>query len=263
LKKNYQNDEFLKKRKERQKKLRKRRLKIFFTFFVIIALITGVILSLTILFPIKRINAKGSKIYTSSQIVDNCGVNVGDNLFTASSEEVLKFLKKSLPYVETVKFERTLPDTLNIMVTDAKEYACYNVGKKYFTVSKEGWTLNSYDKKPKNVIVIISDKVKCKVGSKAEFKEGFSHLEVGEIIDLLTRYKFNVNHIDITDTASLKVKIENRFIVDFGKTVDLEYKIKHLNSMLKEIDKKATGKIDLSMWNSQNTQGTFVQTDIK
>ena len=263
MKENYKNDDFLRKRKERQKKLRKRRLKVFFTFFIIIALIVGVVLSLTILFPIKNITAKGSKIYTAAQIVDNCGVSVGDNLFTASSSEALKFLKKTLPYIESVEFDRSVPDTLNIKVTDAKEYACYKVGDKYFTVSKEGWTLNSSDKKPQNVVVIINDKVKCKVGSEVVFKEGYSHSEIGNIIDELSRYKFDINYIDVSNAISLKVKIEGRFIVDFGKMQDLGFKLKHLNSMLKEIDKKATGKIDLSMWNSQNTQGTFVQTDIK
>ncbi len=263
MKQNYGNDEFLRKRKERQKKFRKRRLKIFFATFVVLLLITSVILSLTVLFPIKNITASGSKIYTKSQIIASCGIEKGENLFTVSKIETLKILKKKLPFVETVEFKRTLPDTIEVKVTDAKEYACYKVGKEYFTVSKSGWTLASYSEKPENVILIISDDVKCKVGSAVEFKSESFHTTAQNIIDLLQANKVSVDYVDITDEVTLKAKVEGRFIVNFGTETDLEYKVKHLCSMMEEIDKNDSGNINLSMWNSQNTQGTFVQTDIK
>ncbi len=263
MKQNYQNDEFLVKRQERQKKMKKRRLRVFFILFILLLLLAGVILSLTVLFPISKITAKGSKIYTQAEIISSCGIKTGDNLFTASKKETLALLQKKLPFIETVEFERSLPDTLNIKVTDAKEYACYMVGNKYFTVSKSGWTLNSYIEKPQNVILIITDKVKCKVGTAIQFENDYSHSEVQNIIELLRKYDIAVDNVDITDSVNLKAKIEGRFIVNFGTEVDLEQKIRHLDSMIKEIDQNDTGKINLSMWNSQNTQGTFVQTDIK
>ncbi|MBR6533334.1 MAG: FtsQ-type POTRA domain-containing protein [Clostridia bacterium] len=263
MKQNYQNDEFLAKRQERQRKLKKRRLKVFFTLFILLLLFVGVILSLTVLFPINKITAKGSKIYTQAEIIASCGIETGDNLFTVSKKEALDLLKKRLPFIETVEFERSLPDTLNLKVTDAKEYACYIVGDKYYTVSKDGWTLNSYTEKPQNVILIVTDKVKCKVGNAIQFENDNSHSEVQNLIELLSKYDIDVDNVDITDSVNLKAKIEGRFIVNFGTQVDLEQKIKHLDSMIKEIDQNDTGKINLSMWNSQNTQGTFVQTDIK
>lgn len=263
MKQNYQNDEFLAKRQERQRKMKKRRLKVFFVLFILLLLFVGVILSLTVLFPINKITAKGSKIYTQAEIIDYCGIETGDNLFTVSEKETLDLLKKNLPFIETLQFERTLPDTLNLKVTDAKEYACYMVGDKYYTVSKDGWTLNSYIEKPENVILIVTDKAKCKVGTAIQFENDYSHSEVENIIELLRKYDITVDNVDITDSVNLKAKIEGRFIVDFGTQVDLEQKIRHLDSMIKEIDQNDTGKINLSMWNSQNTQGTFVQTDIK
>lgn len=263
MKQNYGNDEFLAKRQERQRKLKKRRLKVFFALFILLLLFAGVILSLTVLFPIKKITAKGSKIYTQAEIIASCGIEAGDNLFTVSKKEMLDLLKKSLPFIETLQFERTLPDTLNLKVTDAKEYACYMVGDKYYTVSKDGWTLSSYAEKPQNVILIVTDKAKCKVGTAIQFEDDFSHNEVQNIIELLRKYDIIVDDVDITDSVNLKAKIEGRFLVNFGTSVDLEHKIKHMSTMIKEIDPNDTGKINLSMWNSQNTQGTFVQTDIK
>lgn len=263
MKKTELNDEFLRKRKERQRKIKKRRLRIFSVFLIFMLITIAVILSLTVLFPIKNITSNGSKIYGEKDIVNSCGISVGDNLFSVSEKSVLQILKQKLPFVENVRFERVLPDTLKIKVTDAKEYACYKTDEKYYTVSKTGWTLAQYDEMPKNVILIVSDAVKCKVGSEVEFSAEDLHKTAQNIIDLLQKYDISINYVDLTDNIALSAMIEGRFIVNFGTSSDMEYKIKHLNSMIKEIGEKSTGKINLSMWSSQNTQGTFVETDIK
>ncbi len=263
MNKNYQNDEFLRKRKERQRKIRKRRAKIILIFFLVILLIIGAILSVTVLFPIKNITASGSKIYTPTQITEGCGIIKGENLIIASESRALSNLRTRLPFVEKVEFDRVLPDTLKIKVTDAKEYACYKIEKEYFSVGKDGWVLEKYNKKPDNLIVIISDKIKCKVGSSAEFSDDTVKELYTGTIDILNQYGIDVDYVDITDKISIKAKLEGRFIVNFGSSKDLEPKIKHLKAMIKEIDKNDSGKIDLSMWSRQNTQGAFTKTEIK
>ena len=80
MKREVPRDEFLKKRAERQRKIRKRRLKLMLLLFVVAALCTGVVLSLTVLFPIKDITATGSKIYTEKEIVKYSGISLEDNL---------------------------------------------------------------------------------------------------------------------------------------------------------------------------------------
>lgn len=228
-----------------------------------LAVITAIILSLTVLFPITQLTAKGSKVYTSSQIINACGVTVGDNLFTVSENQVLNILKSKLPFVDSVKLNRTLPDTLEIVVTDAKEYACYKIDKKFYTVSKDGWVLERYNKQPKNVFLIICDDVKAQVGKQLEFSSETNHNQAQEIINRLENNKIEINYVDITDEINLKAKVDGRFIVNFGTSNSLEQKVKHLKSMTESIEKSKTGRINLTMWSSQNTQGTFVESDIK
>ncbi len=265
MKENYQNDEFLRKRKERQKKIKKRRAKIILSLLLILIIAVGVVLSVTVLFPIKTIKAKGSKIYSSAQIESACEELKGKNLIIASEEDTLPKLRSKLPYVSSVVFERSFPDTLNIQVTDAKEYACYEVSGKYYTVSNDGWVLNSYIEPPQNIILIICDKVKCKVGTKIEFTDKELDLESikTQIIDSLSKNNISVNYLQIKSDGFVEAKVDGRFIVDFGQMADIDTKIKHLATMMEEIDKNATGKINLRMWNSQNKQGSFVKSDIK
>ena len=263
MNKNYQNDEFLRKRHERQRQIRKRRAKILLIFFLILLLVVGAVLSVTVLFPIKNIASKGSKVYTQSEIIKNSGINIGDNLIAISKNKTLDTLKSKLPFVEAVELERNFPDSLTLKITDAKEYVCYKVDENYYSASKNGWVLKSYKKRPEDIMLVLTDKVKCKVGSEIEFLDDAAKETYLIVTDVLSRHKLSVDYVDITDKISIKAKIDGRFIVDFGSSKDLEQKLKHLKAMIKEIGETATGKIDLSMWSSQNTQGTFVKTKIK
>ncbi len=263
MNKNYQNDEFLRKRQERQRKIRKRRAKIILIFFLIILLAVGAVLSVTVLFPIKNISSKGSKVYSEAEIVENCDISIGDNLIALSKDKSLNKLKANLPFVENIEFDRSFPDSLTIKITDAKEHTCYQINKKYYSVSKNGWVLKSYSKKPKDLMLVKSDKVKCKVGTEIEFLDETIKEASFTVADKLNTYKLSIEYVDITDKMSIKAKVEDRFIVNFGSSKDLEAKVKHLKAMIKEIDENSSGKIDLSMWSRQNTQGAFTETKIK
>ena len=256
-------DEFLRKRKERQRRARKRRLMTSFIFFIVLLLLVGVILSLTVFFPINILNVSGSKIYTSKQIADVCGIDLGDNLFTVSQKETLNKLKEKLPFIETVDLKRILPDTLEVTVTDAKKYACYEIDKKFYTVSKSGWVLEQTNKKAENVFSVIAKGVKCSVGQAIQFESEETKQQIERLIELLNNEKVNIDYINVKDNINLIAGVENRFEVEFGTENSLESKVKHLKSMIDNIEETKSGRINLSMWNSQNPQGTFVQNNTK
>ena len=77
------------------------------------------------------------------------------------------------------------------------------------------------------------------------------------------KYNLSVEYVDVTDKMAIEAKIDGGFIVNFGSSKDFESKVKHLLAMMEEIGENDTGKINLSMWDSQNTQGAFVKTEIK
>ena len=89
------NDEFLRKRKLRQRKIRRRRIITALVFFGILLIAVGVILSLTVLFPIEQIKVSGSEKYTADEVAPACGIKTGDNLFMSSADE--EELKEKLP----------------------------------------------------------------------------------------------------------------------------------------------------------------------
>ncbi len=254
-----------KRRKQRSKAAFLRRLKIGLVVFFVLALIVGVVLSLTVLFPVKTVSAAGSKIYSSKQIINLSGISSEDNFFMLSEKEVTDSIRKNLPYIDTVEIERKLPDTINIKVTDAKEYACYNYKGAYFVVSESGFVMNRYSEVPAGVFEIVckEKEIECDIGSQIVYKNPTAKTRIDEMTELLKKEKIEINRIDVSNPISLSVKVCNRFEVLFGTSADLDKKIAHLGSMIKNIDAEKTGKINLSMWTSDKTQGSFVEGAIE
>lgn len=257
MKKTQERDEFIRKRIERQRKIRKRRLKIFFCFLIITLIAVSAVLCLTVFFPIEKISAEGSAIYTADEIIESSGIKIGDNLFTASKSTALKELKSKLPYIDSVSFKRKLPSTLKISVTDAEEFAAYYIGKKYYTVSKSGWVLSVESKKPKKIFIVKGADAECEVGREIVFNNTEQSELINRISNTVSKENLELDSINIKDTLQIKIGVENRFEVLIGTENSLEEKLRHLSGMIKNIDKEKSGKINLSMWENNNPQGTF------
>lgn len=251
------NDEFTRKRKARQRKIRKRRIKIFIGFLVVALLITCAVLSLTVLFPIDSITVTGSEKYTAEEILSAASIKKGDNLFTAKADAGA--MAKKLPYVQSVQTVRKLPGSLTLKVKDAAEYACYKADGKYFTVSRSLHVLNRCDEPPENMLLILAGNVSCKVGEDVQYGDNKAGGLIEQIEKSAEEYSLTLNRIDITDELAISVKTEGRFVVNFGTSNGLDGKFAHLASMIKNIDAQKTGTVNLSMWSSSNTEGTFVE----
>ena len=91
------------------------------------------------------------------------------------------------------------------------------------------------------------------------FSEEKSETLINDIVSLAGEYSLKIDGIDITNELSLTVGVDGRFTVNFGTSNNLYEKFAHLSGMIKNIDEGKSGKIDLSMWTSSNTQGTFVE----
>lgn len=257
MKKEKPRDEFLQRRAERQRKRRKRQL--ITTFIVSLIMIVAVllVLSLTVFFKIENIVIKGSAIYDSETLQKASGIELGDNLWTVSKAEVLQNLRSRLPYIETVQFQRELPSKLIVKVSDAEEFICYEEQDGFFIVSKSGWVLKKATEQPENLVLIKGADAECKEGSAIVFKKESQNELVNKLAELCSENNVAVSQIDVSDSVSLELMIEDRISVKLGTVNFAEEKVKHLASMLEQIPKEQGGKINLSMWNNDNPQGTF------
>lgn len=254
-------DEFLEKRKARQRKAKKKRAIISFIFLSLVLVITAVILCLTVFFPINSISASGSNIYTADEIIAQSGIKAGDNIFTFGEKQATANLKKNLPFIEKVDFVRNLPDGLLIKVSDAKAYFCYKQGESYYNVSKSGWVLERVSEKSEDVFEVKLSGAECKVGEMIALKDENSREILENLITLLEENSFKVDSVDVTNVISLKAEIEGRFTVNFGTENDLESKVRHLKKTCDTLGNDVSGSINLSVWNDQKPEAYFVKNN--
>ena len=245
-------------RKMRQRKARRRRLKICLVFFIIIALITLAIMCFTVFFPIKRISVSGSEIYSKAEIIKASGLTTEDNLFVVSEDKIEEAIRKKLPYIDSVELKRHLPDAVELTVTDAKEYSCFKIGEEYFVVSENGYVLSTQAECPQNVFEIVTSGVKCEIGEMIEYENSAEQQLVTTLTSALDKKEINIDKIDVSNIINLTVSVEGKFTVTLGTQEYLEQKIAHLSGMIDSIGDRS-GEINLSMWTPDNSQGSFVE----
>lgn len=249
-------------RKARVRKARIRHLKIGFLVFLIFAILIGVTLSLTVLFPIKQINVSGSDIYSEAELIKASKAE-GKNLFTVSKKQMEIDMQNALPFVDSIKISRKMPDILNIKVTDAAEFAAYNVNGKYFTVSEKGIALNEYLSLPENTFEIKAEGITCRLGNSVKFKNGKTKETVDILIKELTGKGIKIDYIDASNLSGIELGVMSRFKVILGSKNDLSNKIAHLASMIKNISPEKSGTVNLSMWTPEKREGTFIKSNEK
>lgn len=247
-----------KRRAARQKQARKRHLIVALIILMIIALITLVIMCFTTFFDINHISTTGSEIYSKEEIYVASGITKEDSLLIISEDKIEENIRKQLPYVDSVKIKRNLPDKIVLTVTDAKEYAYYVSENSNFILSENGYVLKEQSETPENVFEIITSGINGKPGEKAIYANSAEEQLVNELISALNQKGINIDKIDITNTLEIKVFVEGKFEVNVGDNKYINEKIAHLASMIESIaDRK--GSINLSMWTPENSQGSFVE----
>ncbi len=247
-----------KRRAARQKQARKRHLVVALIIFMIIALITLVIMCFTTFFDINHISTSGSEIYSKEEIYAASGITKEDSLLIISEDKIEENIRKQLPYVDSVKIKRNLPDKIVLTVTDAKEYAYYVSGNSNFILSENGYILNEQAETPENVFQIVTSGIEGKPGEKAVYTNAAEEHLVTELITALHQKGVNIDMIDVTNVLEIKIFVEGKFEVIVGDNKYINEKIAHLASMVESIaDRK--GKINLSMWSPENSQGSFVE----
>ena len=117
-------------RGEMRRRRRRRRWLAF--FFVAFLMAVGFILSVTVLFKVKHIVVENldkttpanTGIYTEDAILGALAVPMEENLFGFSAAEKQAAMELQLPYLETIRVRRRLPDTVVVQVAPATEAWC-------------------------------------------------------------------------------------------------------------------------------------------
>lgn len=244
-----------------KKKQRKRKAKKVLLFLLFSALVTGIVLSLTVFFKIETVTSDGSLLYSQEEIINSCKENVyGKNIFLLNKDKILKDLQKKLPFVESITLKRSLSGSIHINVTDAVEYFSFLYDGKYYSASEKGIILADYASAPGGMIEISAEiKTPLVPGETVVYKNKTEYNDIFLLLNSLKEANINVTKIDVTNPVEETVTVENRLTVNFGGISYIDGKVAHLSGMIKNMSSEKRGKINLSVWTPSNHQSYFTE----
>lgn len=105
-------------RKKRGRQHRRGRFGFLYKLLSVALILAAIIAGCVVFFRVDTITVSGNSRYTAEQIIDAAEVEKGDNLFALDKFKISKQILTRLPYVASVAISRSLPDGLDIKVTE-------------------------------------------------------------------------------------------------------------------------------------------------
>lgn len=212
--------------KRRKKRNKLRKFFIWLSVAIVIAAV-GVVLSLTAFFGIENITVSGNSRYTEEEILNQCIINTGENLFLADTKSASEMLELNLPYIYTAEIKRKLPSTIELVITEAEpSYYIENKDKTFILLDDNFKVLEIGAEKGSGIAVKKAKVTAASAGRQIEFE---NH-DTGECLKKLSQavrdnYIDEITAIYSNNISDNYVVYDNRIEFKLGTCDDLEHKI--------------------------------------
>ena len=248
---------------------------------ITLAVVLALSFSISIFFNVEVVTVSGAEKYDAWTVKEASGIQYGDSLLSFGKAKAVGKIKMALPYVNTVRIGIKLPNTVNIEITEWDVlYSIRDAANGWWLINTEGTIIDNVDSATageytKILGVSVENPVegqpaKALETSNATDSEGETLMSVvrasdklNTALNIITCLEDNgiigeVASVDVTDLGNLELWYGQRFQVRLGDSMDLNYKIKCLKSVVKGTDDKNTlkeydsGILDISFTIKEN-----------
>ena len=236
---------------------RRGRFAFLYKLLSILVICGAVIAALTLFFRVDTVVATGQQRYTAEEIRAASGVESGDNLYLLNKYDVVSRIQEALPYIEDIRINRKLPDTLLIEVTECAQPLAVVQDGSAWLISTRGKIVDQLPAGEAEGYGVISgcELLSPSVGTKMALATEYA-LQQQSLEGLLTALQEagmleKVDGIRLEDLSTLYMDYNGRFTVKLPYGADYAFKLRALKAYLED-----TGVIQ------DNMTGTFdMQTD--
>lgn len=246
-----------------KRRRRKRNMSLYYLLIFVVVVVVIRILSRTVLFNIGEFVVTGNQKYTVSQILSAGDLETGDNMYRLDIDRAESNIKKNLIYVEDVTIKRKLPDTLYIEIEEAAAFACCEYeGNRYCVISRGGRYLETEQANKREDLIMVTGLELTGVALGEDIMSTDED-KINIVFDLFDAADEtcpgSITYIDITDRTNIKIGYEGRIDIDFGSSLDYEYKLKYITAIIEDnLDENATGKI---IYHSATAGASFIGSE--
>lgn len=231
-------------------KRRRLRGKIFKIFLITLLIVLGVYASVALVFKIEKFEVQGSSRYRTEEIIAAFGHKQDESIFAFHIGGEEKKMMQMLPYLETIKVRRRMPDTVVFIVEPAEETYAVQAAEGYVVLSENKKILRTAPSRPIGLCEILGTKAKTStVGTLFEAETLEQQQLLDELLPLLRESEIkDIRQLDISDPFDLKFTAWKGDIqVLLGTSVKLEHKLRTVDKLLtQEIPAGSKGVLDAS-----------------
>lgn len=219
----------------------------FFLWTLITLILIFVALCFFPLFNISEIEVKGIESLTEEQVIDICSLNESQNLFAFNTFKAANELKKN-NYVEDVSFDKKLPHTLVINITERKVRGYIPYMNSYLYIDEDGRVLDSRPEMTKQLPIVVGLRFNgFTMGELLETDNPDAYKAVEELSKLFSKYDLldAVIQVDVSDEDNIHLYVDKVDVL-FGDFEDANNKMGTLSEILKQLDTSVAGVLDLT-----------------
>lgn len=235
----------------KKKKRRKAKLRLISLLFILLTVVVFVSLSLTVLFKIEDFSVSGETSYTKEEIIAACGIQEGENLFLTKRQEAASRIEKTLPYVERAEVKVGLPNTLRIVITQAKPSAVLEFEGQTLLVNAAGKVLEvNPSVESEGMISVLGLPVEsANLGEKVQYSSEQAALVLRSTMEAVEGSELSgILSVSFSEALSVTVNYQDRIQIILGAPMDLQSKLNNAKLLIeKYIAEDETGTLDFSM----------------
>lgn len=223
---------------------------------VLIALLVGILLSINLLFKVTGFRVENpdkstpadTGVYTEQQIIDQLGIQTGENLFGFSAAQKTRELSAAMPYLETAEVCISLPGTVVVKVKPATEcfklqlaagWAVLSDRLKILQIQAEepsglillqGSPAAGQSAAPGSVLELVAQQILAPDDAAATMENAQSSVNatLTALVAELDRQGLlaDTTMLTITDLSEISFLYQGRISVQLGTANNLEYKLR-------------------------------------
>ena len=234
---------------------RRKRLALIQAGIFLTAIAIGLILSVTVLFPIQSYRIDGDTVYSQEEIIMAFGHAEGENIFRFNIKDSEEDVLQSLPYIESLRIRRRLPGTVVFIAEPAVETYCVQVGGQTLVLSAGFKILRIADAPPEGLCIILG------TGHSAITTPGNLFVQTSEeqqkllqtvTAEVETWFPEGITYIDISNPYEITIIYETRYLIKLGTVNSLSYKLEMAAATINDklgpyeagvLDASYTGKV--------------------
>ena len=253
------------------------------------AVVFAIILGMSIFFKVEKVQVSGNVKYSPWEVSEASGVEIGSNLLGVSRAQVSGNIMSNLPYVDRVRVGIILPDTVNIMITELDAvYSVQDTLGYWWLINNSGKVVEEVNAvTAKNHIQVLGVLLEePAIGQQAvaqemelnqiplvtpETGEEPTEAETEEDVETITvditaaqrlqaalavlqtlstnSISGKIDSVDVTNLKAIELWYDERFQINIGDTMRLDYKINALGATIDKMEAYESGHLDVSFTN--------------